>query len=88
MAFQNLVAGDVVRFTVPTIGGPRDAFQYRTASVIRMLTFPHHVVVNYGACGHVVDARNFVRVVRSARDSKPHSQRGTLAATILNTGPL
>ena len=54
--FKNLNAGDSVRFTY------RDG--ERTAPVLRMLTFPDHVVVKFGSCGHVVDAHNFVRVVR------------------------
>lgn len=87
MAFQNLQAGDVVRFLVPTVGRNSPP-AVRTASVLRYLTFDRHVVVNYGACGYVVDVTNFVRIVRSARGSIPHSERGSWSDTVLGSGPL
>jgi hypothetical protein len=57
--FQNLNPGDSVRFRY------RDT--EKTAPVLRMLTFPDHVVVKFGPCGHVVDSNNFIRVVRRKR---------------------
>ena len=57
--FKNLRANDVVEFV------------YRgrmvRARVLRLLTFASHVVVNFTACGHVVDESNFVRIVRRAQ---------------------
>ena len=59
MTYQNLNAGDSVRF--------RYREDEKTAPVIRMLTFDNHVVVKFGPCGHVVDDQNFIRVVRRKR---------------------
>lgn len=58
-AFKGLQGGDVVRFTY------RGAT--RTAAVIPMLRFADHVVVRFTSCGHVVDADNFLAIVRRAK---------------------
>ena len=54
--FKDLNPGDSVRFTY------RDT--EKTAAVLPMLTFEHHVVVRFGPCGHVVNDDNFVKIVR------------------------
>lgn len=76
MSYRNLQAGDVVEFTDVQHLHRTGEERRRTAAVLRYLTFPTHVVVHYGSFGHVVNDSNFVRVVRSARGSVPHAQRG------------
>ena len=57
--FQDLHAGDVVRF--------RWRETERTAAVLPLLVFDDHVIVRLGPCGYMVNAVNFVRLVRRGR---------------------
>lgn len=59
--FQGIRGGDSVRFTYRGTE--------RSAAAIPLLLFPDHVVVRFGPCGHVVDAQNFVRIVRRSNHS-------------------
>lgn len=63
MNFKNINPGDKVRF-LTFANGRFSPPVTRSAKVNALLIFPHHVVVNYGPNGTVVDARNFVAVVR------------------------
>lgn len=92
MSYRNLQAGDVVQFLLPPRPGNTaheshgiiiDGRESRTAAVLRYLTFPTHVVVHYGHFGHVVNDSNFVRVVRSARGSVPHSKREQFSCPVM-----
>jgi hypothetical protein len=67
--FENLCAGDSVQFLLPVETSRGLVRAERTARVLPLLVFADHVVVAYGACGHVVDTSNFVRRVRRGRIS-------------------
>lgn len=54
--YKDLKPGDSVRFKY------RD--EEHSAAVLPMLVFDDHVVVRFGACGHVVDDSNFIRIIR------------------------
>jgi hypothetical protein len=64
--FQDLNAGDTVRFRMPN-GIGRNGPEYKAAkgTVIKYLVFQDHVCVNVGRGNpQVVDSRNFISVVR------------------------
>jgi hypothetical protein len=66
--FENLCAGDSVRFVAQTgIGLRGPEYTERTARVLPLLVFTDHVQVAYGPHGHTVNASNFVRRVRRGR---------------------
>lgn len=70
MSFMNLKGGDRVEFRqYAGLGLKGPEYKNRVAKVQRLLVFDDHVIVNlggpYGTPG-LVDASNFVRVVRRA----------------------
>jgi hypothetical protein len=69
MAFQNIKAGDRVRFAIRAPTGP--ILSHITAKVNPLLIFDHHVVVNHGNNGTVVDSRNFLCIIKTHRSKTP-----------------
>jgi len=70
--FAGLYAGDVVEFSVwrevgAIVHPSRRREERHTAAVLPLLVFPDHVNVRFTPHGYVVNASNFVRLVRRGR---------------------
>jgi len=80
--FAGLYAGDVVEFTRPVpshLRGVIPGKQLLRASVLPLLVFADHVLVKHGPHGAIVDASNFVRLVRRGKRHMA-AQRAQLAS--------